>query len=797
MIKNYLLIALRNIRKHFTYSMINIFGLGLGLATCMLLMTWVSHELSYDRFHENADRIYRSSLEMNSNGQQIRTSVSPTALLPALKGFPEITEGVRVYNPSSWNPYVVKKDDKLFQEKRFYFADSTFFEVFSFPLTKGNPETALKDPNSVVLTKTAAKKYFGDEDPVGKTLRVNDTNEYTVTGLMNDVPANSFLQFDMIGSFSSLRQANQPLIWWSANYQTFVVVAEGTDIEALSAKTDKLVNNAIGNDLSAPDDFVHYHFMKLTDIHLRSPLTNEFEVVGNIEYVYIFGAIAALILLIACINYINLATARAVDRAREVGVRKVVGAFRKQLFVQFLGESVLITCIAFIVGFFIAQLALPLFNAVTGKALDGALFYSPLFLSAAVVILLLISLLSGAYPAMVITSFKPVSVLKGNFRFSGGGIMLRKALVVTQFCISVMLIVGTIVIFKQLSFIQNKKLGYEKEQVLVLPLDKKSGAAYNELRSELLRKGAAVNVGRATESPVKIQGGYSFAVKSLDAKDDLMVTAVAADTGFIPALNMQLSAGRNITENDFQRVQKDTFYAFVVNEALLKSLFLDTKDAIGKHAQLSGRHGEIVGVINDFHFSSLHSRIGPLVIFSQEDYNHIFVELPAGDVKSNIESIKSVVTAITPHRPFEYQFLDEEYDRLYSQEQRMGIVFVCFATLAIVIACLGLLGLVSFTAIQRTKEIGIRKVLGATAVNIILLITRDFGKLVIIAVAIGIPLAYYVMNQWLGDFAYRTNIGFMPVLFAALTCLLIAFGTAGYQAVKAALIDPAKTLRND
>lgn len=797
MLKNYLLIALRNITKHFTYSLINIFGLGLGLATCMLLMTWISHELSYDKFHQHADRIYRSSLEMNANGQKIRTTVSPTALLPALKEFPEIEEGVRVYNPSAWNPYIVKKDDKLFQEKRFYFADSSFFKVFSFPLIHGNANTALRDPNSVVLTKSAAKKYFGDEDPMGKVLSINNARDYTVTGIMSDVPSNSFLQFDMVGSFSSLRQANEPLIWWSANYQTFVVVREGADITALSEKTDKLVNKAVGSDLSRPDSYVHYHFMKLTDIHLRSPFTSEFEVVGNIDYVYIFSAIAALILLIACINYINLSTARAIDRAREVGVRKVVGAFRKQLFAQFLGESVLITCLGFIVAFFVAQVALPLFNAVTGKQLEGAIFYSPVFLTGMAGMLLVISLLSGAYPAMVITSFKPVSVLKGNFRFSGGGVLLRKGLVVTQFCISVMLIVGTIVIFKQLSFIQNKKLGYERDHVLILPLDSKSEEAYSELRSELIRTGAAVNVGRATESPVRIDGGYSFNVSSSGASDGLMVTAVAIDTGFIPALNMTLSAGRNINDNDFARVKADTFYSFVVNEALLKSLYLNKKDAIGKKAMLSGRKGEIVGVVNDFHFSSLHSQIGPIVLFSQEDFNHVFVALPKGDIKSSLQSVQAVVSAVTPHRPFEYQFLDEEYAALYSHEERMGIIFICFATLAIIIACLGLLGLVSFTAVQKTKEIGIRKVLGATAGNIVMLITSDFAKLVVIAIVIGIPVAYYMMEQWLGDFAYRTNIGVLPVVLAAVTCLLIAFGTAGYQAIKAALIDPAKTLRND
>lgn len=796
MLKNYLLISFRNLRKHLSYSLINIFGLSMGLATCLLLVTWITHELSYDRFHEQADQIYRPSLEMSFGGQEVKTPVSPTALLPALLDFPEVETGVRVYNPSAWNAFIVKKDDKLFQETHFYYADSTFFKIFSFKLLKGDPTKALVAPNSVILTTSTAEKYFGNEDPIGKTLIINNTTEYTVTGLMPDVPSNSFLQFDFLGSFSSLRQAQEKTSWWSANYQTFIRVHEKADIGALTSKTDNLVRKAVSNDLKGTSDVVHYNFLKLTDIHLRSPYDSEFEVVGDIQYVYIFSGVALLILFIACINYINLATARAIDRAKEVGIRKVVGAFRNQLFLQFLGESAMITGISFVVAFFTAQTLLPVFNTITDKNLSASSFYTPLFLSLSALILLIIALLSGAYPATAITSFKPVSVLKGNFKFSGKGVWLRKVLVITQFSISIILIVGTIVILKQLSFIQDKKLGFKKDNVMILPLDDRTAEVYSELKTEFIRSGYVSQIGRATESPTVVRGRYGFNLNE-NEEQGILTTAVAVDTGYIPSLGMEVVGGRNFNDGDFQRVKTDTFYAFIVNESLLKVLHLEPEQAVGTPANLSGKKGEIVGVVKDFHFSSLHSEIGPLVIFSHEDYNHIFLRLETANLTPALEKLKQISARVTPHRPFEYEFLDQQYAKLYSSEQRMGTIFTIFASLAIIIACLGLLGLVSFTAAQKTKEIGIRKVMGATVANIVVLITRDFSRLVLIAIVLSIPVSYWMMDLWLEDFAYKTTIGVWPIVIAALLSIVIAFAAAGYQAVKAALLDPAQTLRNE
>jgi putative ABC transport system permease protein len=797
MIKNYLLISFRNLRKHFSYSLINILGLGLGLATCLLLFTWIRHELSYDKFNEKYDRIYRSSLEYSFGGQVARTSVSPTALLPTLMTLPETETGVRVYNASSWNAYIVKNGERIFQEKRFYAADSTFFKVFSYKLIKGNPKTALVEPNTVILTESMVRKYFGDEDALGKVLQVNGNKDYTVTGIIEDVPTNSLLQFDFLCSFSSLRVASQELQWWSANYQTFVVLQPNGDLSALRDKTNEIVKKAVANRTSGENDYVRYNFTPLTDIYLKSDFANEPEVVSDIKYVYIFSGIAALILIIACINYINLATARAADRAKEVGIRKVVGALRKQLFFQFISESVIITLFAFCLAYLLAQGMLPLFNSLTGKNFSYELLTEPSFVAISLGVLMVIAILSGAYPAFAITSFKPVSVLKGNFKSSSKGIWLRKSLVVFQFAISVVLITGTIIIVKQLDFIQGTNLGYDRENTIILPLDKQTAEVFDGLKTELTRNEVALHVGRGTESPVNIHGGYTIKANDND-QPGMVITGLLIDEEYLPAMDIQLLQGRNFTKEDRERVSKDTVYTFILNESALAALYIPKEEALGRKVFMGRRRGEIIGVAKDFHFASLHRNIGPLVIFPEEiQFNKLFIKIPAGDLSKNLEKIKNIYSSLITHRPFEFEFLDQQYAALYTNEQRLSSVFIVFATLAIIIACLGLFGLVSFSASQKTKEIGIRKVLGATASNIVLLITKDFTKLVVIAILMGIPVAYWIMYQWLGAFAYKTEMGIGPVVIASVICIAIALGTAGYQAVKAALIDPAKTLRNE
>jgi putative ABC transport system permease protein len=797
MIKNYILISFRNLRKHLSYSLINIFGLGLGLATCLLLITWILHEVSYDRFNTNAERIYRGSLEYGFGGQVARTPVSPNALLPALLSLPEVQTGVRVYNAANSNPYIVKYEDKLFQESKFYVADSTFFKVFSYKLLQGNPNKVLAEPYSVIITEKMAKKYFGQEDPIGKNLYVNNKQDYLVTGVMANPPSNSLMQFDFIAPFQSIRAGQSELTWWSANFQTFALLHPNADIKSVETKINEIVHKAVGQGLTGSNDYVRYNFMKLTDIYLRSDIDGEPEVTSDIRYIYIFAAVTLLILVIACINYINLATARATDRAKEVGIRKVVGALRNQLFMQFIGESIVITFFAFLFAYFVAQTMLPIFNEMTGKHFSGSLMMQPSFLLASFVGLVVIAVLSGAYPALAITSFKPVSVLKGNFKSSGRGIWLRKSLVILQFGISVVLITATIIIIKQLNFIQAKKLGYDKENTIILPLDEKTRQVYEALRAELIRTGSATQVSRGSESPTSIKGGYTINRDEGSNQPGIVTTGLLVDEDYLPTLGIEIIKGRNFTKEDRERLEKDTVYSFIINEAAQAALFLNDDEVIGKKVSMGRRRGEIIGLVKNFHFASLHTNINPLTIFPEDQFSKVFIKMPAGNVKANLEKIQNTYSTIVAHRPFEYQFLDQQYAGLYTAETRMSAIFVVFATLAIIIACLGLLGLVSFSAAQKTKEIGIRKVMGATAANIVILISQDFTKLVVIAIALGIPISYWMMSKWLHDFAYKTEIGLGPVLISSLICIVIALGTAGYQAVKAALIDPAKTLRSE
>jgi putative ABC transport system permease protein len=792
MIKNYFIIAFRSLHKHLSYSVINVFGLSVGLATCILLVTWIKHELSYDKFNEKADRIYRGCLEYSFGGQTAKTPVSPTALLPAMqKNFAEVETGVRIYHASASNGFILRHDDKLFEERKFMYADSTFFHVFSFSLQKGNQQKALTEPNSVILSRSMAKKYFDSEDIIGKTIQVNNQADYTITGLMEDVPANSTLQFDFIASFSSLA-ASRETIWWTANYETYILLTPGTDVTALFSKTNELVKKELASELTTPGDYVKYNFFPLKGIYLHSGLASD------IQYVYIFGSIALLVLFIACINYINLATARAADRAKEVGIRKVVGALRKQLFLQFISESVIITFIGLAVAFVMAKISLPLFNQITGKHFESSLFFEPQFIVASVAAAVVIAILAGAYPAFAITSFKPVRVLKGNFKTSGKGIWLRQSLVVTQFSISIILIIGTIVVLNQLSFIQNKKLGYTKDKVVIIPMDEQTKKVYTELKTEILRSGIAAHVARAIESPTQINGGYSLMLPGASNQIGLMVTANAVDPDFIPALNMEIIAGRNFTDNDYIRMEKDTVCSFVMNESMLQQLGLTNETAIGTTVNMNNRKGQIVGIVKDFHFAPLQQKITPLILFTESyQLSTIFIKLKDGNTHEQIARLKSISNTVTPHRPFEYTFLDEEYNAMYANEERMSMISTTFASLTILIACLGLFGLVSFSATQKTKEIGIRKVMGASASGIVLLITKDFTKLVIIAIVIAIPVAYWLMQEWLNDFAYRTSLSVWPFALAALLAVLIAFGTASFQAIRAALINPVDTLRSE
>lgn len=796
-VRNYIITGLRNMLRNFSYSTINIGGLALGIASCLLLVLWILNETSYDSFHKNRGRLFRASLATSFNGIERAGSTSPTALTPALSNFPEVERVVKIYNPSATNPFIVLSDDKMFQETRYLFADSNFFNVFSFPLLQGDPATALREPQSVVLTVSMAKKYFGDEDAMGKIISLNNIRQHTVTGIAEDVPENSQIKFDFIASFNSLSVSNSAPAWWPANYQTYFLLREKSDPEALWKKLNDVVSKALASRIVNQDDYIRYDFMRLSDIHLRSTFGDEPEIVGSLLHIKIFSTVAFLILLIAAMNYINLATSRGMERAKEVGIRKVIGAWRFQLFKQFMGEAFLMAIFAALIAVIMIYLSLPYFNMITGKTFVFADLATPPFLSIAVAIFLFISVLSGAYPAIALSGFKPVAILKGSFRFSSRGTSLRKVLVAAQFAISIILILSTLVVSSQMNLLQNKNLGYKKDNVVILPLDSQSKPLFDQVRSELKRNNIATAVGRATESPISIKGGYNAHTTETEENESSAVTAIATDEEFASTLKLNFIKGRNFAPSDFERLVEDTTYSFIVNEAALKTMSIQLEEAIGKEIVLSGRKGSIVGIVKDFHYQPLHRPIGPLIMFNQNEYNYMFVRLEGADPVSSLEQLRKICRQLLPHRPFEFQFLDQQYERLYNSEQRMYSIFGVFAVLSILISSVGLLGLVSYTTMQRTKELGVRKVLGATSSNLVFLVLKDYGKLIAMGLCIGFSIGYYTMTMWLNNFAYRESIQVSTIFLAGLICCLGALVTCSFHAWRAAVANPAQSLRNE
>ncbi|UII32363.1 ABC transporter permease [Fulvivirga ulvae] len=802
MFKNYFKIAVRNLINKSGYSFINIFGLAVGLSCCLLLVLYITDERSYDRFHEQSENIYRVNATYEYGGSSAKMYNTPTALLPGiLREFSEVKTGTRLFDVSIFSPVVVQYNLQKFQEKKFFYADSTFFNVFSFEMIQGNPSTALVQPNSLVITESAAKKYFGDTNPMGKVLKINNTQDFQVTGVVEDTPNNSHFHFDFLASFYSLN-ASKSETWYSANYATYIVFENTASQHKLEKEITTFVTAQLGEEFASSGYSFSYDLMPITDIHLYSDVQAEMEPQGSIENVYIFTVIGILILLIACINYMNLATARSADRAREVGMRKVMGAFKKQLFYQFMGESVIITLLATAISIVIVSMVLGPFNAFTGKTLTTDHLLAPNILTGLSAIVIVVSLLAGAYPALSLASFQPGDVLKGSFRRSAKGNLLRKMLVVVQFSISIFLIIGTLVIYKQLNFMRDKKLGYNKENVLVISTDKEVNKNFERIKQQLEAKPDVLGVSIVSENPANINGGYSIHVEGMEGEKTLSVNAVTVDKDFVSNLGMEMIEGKPFTEADTERSTRedsnDREYSFLVNEELARQILLSPEDIVGRRAMLNGRNGIVKGVLSDFHFSSLKNKINPLVLFIEPaQYNEILIRIKPADMERTLASVGALWAELVPHRPFDYRFLDQEYQKLYDNELRLGDIFTLFASLAIIIACLGLFGLVAFTVEQRTKEIGIRKVLGATIANLFLLVSTDFTRLVLLAFLITAPLAYYAMSQWLSDFEYRVTVGLLPVLVAIFLALLLSLITISYQSVKAALMNPVDTLRNE
>jgi len=794
MLKNYLKIALRNLKKYKGYMFINIVGLAVGIAVCLLIYLYVSHELSYDRYHEKSDRMYRVTMKR----AETHYAVTPSMISPTLQQlYPEVTSGVRIFHAGSYRPLTIRRNDRIFKEQSFAYADSSLFDIFSFPLLSGNPETALTRPNTLVISRNMARKYFGDENPIGKRLQVNE-REFEVTGVLKKIPANSHFHFDFFASMITLSDWSvlRDDVWRAANFYTYVVIEEGVEVKNTQQKVNEYLHSTLtDNDFVASLDL---QFEPLTDIHLYSDVQFDISAQGDIRYVLAAGAIAILILIIACINYMNLATARSVRRSREVGIRKVLGSDRRRLIGQFYGEAAIMTLISLLVSILLIELSLPWFNQLTGQALSVD-YSSPRFWSMLLGTGFLVTLTAGSYPALMLSSFKPGAVLRGA-KITEGNSNLRKALVVFQFAASVFLIITTIVIYRQVDFVQQKELGYKQDNVLVLTASGEVERRFDAFKSELLEMPGTTGAAMASETPTNIRAGYGLDVEGLDEGPNFIVKGLRVNPDFTETLDIEVVAGQPFTKGDFDRANTegdDAQYTFLANEATARYYGIDPEELVGRRATTSGRTGIIKGVVEDFHFTSLHQPISPLILFPQDGFNRLLISLNTTDIQQALANTRDLWTRMFPQQPFDYRFLDQEYEALYRQEVRAGNIFVSFALLAIFIACLGLVGLASYMLERRTREIGVRKVLGATTTHILTLFSRDFIMLVMLGYLIALPLSWYAINRWLQNFAYRIETGLTIFLAAGGLVVILTLATVSYHALKAVRLDAVQSLKRE
>jgi len=798
MLKMYLKIAWRNLAKNKLYSLVNIGGLTIGIASCILIGLYVSNELSYDRFHKNAGRIVRVTTEYTVNGS--KTRVGTTASMPGPRlaaAFPQIESYVRIRN---FDPYVVRYGEKAFVEPRFYYADSTLFKIFSFPLTEGDSSTALNAPGKIVISQSMERKYFGSAHALGKLLLVGGTKSYIVSGVAKDAPLNSQIKFNFIASYASLPNANTPS-WNVEIYNTYFLLHNPQDRPGLEENIIRYMKAQ--KDLGVTgNDYLIYHLEPLTRVHLYSSLSG-LEPNGNITYIYILVAVALLILGIACVNYTNLATAQSVTRTSEIGIRKVLGSAKWQLFMQFIGESLLLNLVAFVFAVVLAIFVLPLFNALVERPLDPTLLLTPAAIGLMILLFALISFASGAYPSFILSNIKLIKVLKSGFSFPAKGGSLRKSLIVFQFIVSVFLIISTTIIFQQLSYIQHKKLGYDKDHLVVLPVDGIMRANFQPIKDALERVPGVTAVSCGANEITHITWDDEVTTSPGAAATPLYINASPTDIDFVQTTGVELVAGSNYSLSDWQQMTaagpgNDPHTAYLLNESAAKALGWTPEQAIGKTLYRSGSKGIVKAVVKDFHFAPLHEPIKPLVIFLDSGYTHIYqcyAKVSGQNIPATLQALNDTWRRYVPHRPFEYHFLDDNYNVLYHNEQQTARIFSTFSTLAIFLACLGLFALAGYITVQRAKEIGIRKVLGAEVMQIVMLISKDFIRLVAVASLIAFPVAWMAMNSWLQSFAYRININWWVFLGAGVATTAIALLTIGFQAMRAANMNPIKSLK--
>ena len=809
MIKNYLMVAWRNLLKNKIYSFLNITGLAVGLASFLLIALYMMDELSYDRYNTNAERIYRINSDIKLGGGELHMPVTSDMMGQLLiKDYPAIEQYTRIYNSNGSK--LIRKNKVFIIEDHVAHVDSTFFDVFTLPAISGNTHTALNEPNTVVITESSAKKYFGSTEVVGKTIETNDDKNpnYKITAVIKDIPSNSHFHFDFLFSMKSAGYQWGQLT--SHNFHTYLLLKKGADYKQLEKNFDQYIDKYVLPSvkqfikISSMDEFkkagnrLEYSLIPLTKIHLHSDRSFELSPSGNIQYVYIFGAVALFILLIACINFMNLTTARSAGRAKEVGIRKVLGTERRFLIFQFLTESTLMVIFSLILAIVIAYLVIPLFNDVASKSMSLSSLFSPYILPLLIALPLVVGLLAGSYPAFFLSAFRPIEVLKGKLKLGSSSGGLRSVLVVFQFVTSIILIVGTLVIYKQLNYIQTKDLGYSKDQVLTIRNTYTLGDQAIAFKNSILQMTGAQSGSLSSFLPVSNSSRNDntyFKEPTMDINGSIDMQTWRIDYDYFKTLGIQVIRGRG-----FSTDYGSDSTAIVINETTAQ--FLGYADPIGKKVYGSEEPGKsnaytIIGVVKNFNFESLKQSIGPLSFFLGKRSGMASFKVNTANVSGLINKIETLWKQMSPGMPFNYTFLDESFNEMYQSEQRVGKIAIIFSTLAILIACMGLFGLATFIAEQRTKEIGIRKVLGASVQGIVGLLSKDFLKLVAIAFVIAAPLSVWIMNRWLNDFTYRIQLAWWIVGIAGVLALLIALFTVSFQAIRAAVANPAKSLHSE
>jgi len=789
MFKNYLKISLRIIKRYKGYSFINLTGLAVGMACCFLILLWIRNELSYDRFHKKGERIFKVTIESHrSNGRIEPFSHTQFPLAPSLKErYPEIINATRIFEAK----VLVRYGSQVFNEEQFYFTDPSFFEMFTFPLVNGHPETALSTANSIVITEDMKQKYFGSEDPIGKTITVNAKRDFIVTGVMKNIPANSHIQVDFLipsGILENLDRERLRQEWdasglnsWGATYvHTYVLLQESSSYLDIEQKISGFLKEV------KSDTRWRLRMQPLFQVYLF-PINGSNAIV---KYLTIFSIIAFLVLMIACINFVNLTTAYSNKRAREIGMRKVVGAQKGDIIKQFFGESLMLSLVSSGLAVLLVCLCLPAFNTLTGKQLSLTDSFDLTLLFALLGIAILTGCISAIYPALFLSSFKPIGILKGSSSSGLRKLLFRRVLVAAQFSLSIIFIIGAVVVYSQLEYIRKKDLGYNKENLIYLPLQGKIQNKYQLLKNEMVQNANVLNVTASNALPSFLDtgaGGLDWEGK--DPKLDAVYNYASVDIDFIETFRMKIAQGRNFSKEVISDASN-----FILNETAIKEMGLH--DPVGKRFRMWEIEGKIIGVVKDFNFRPLHTRIEPLILTpTVMPYTYLIVRISSENYASAIKYLEGVWNRLNPEYPFDFHFVDADFERLYWDEQRLGKIFGYFTCLSIFIACLGLYGLAAFVTEQKTKEIGIRKVLGASILGITAMLSKEFTKWVLLANMIAWPVAYFVMNMWLQNFAYRTSIKLWTFILSSVLALIIAMLTVSYQSIKAALVNPVDSLR--